>query len=103
MRAALCTKPTWALKKDYDKWDDESEARAKEDLALAKDLATLATINRAKLDANTQISYDLMQQNLEQSIADYQWRYHNYPVNQMFGTHSYGGGIPYQPTPNQHC
>ena len=77
------------IKKDYDKWDDESEARAKEDLALAKkDLATLATINRAKLDANTQISYDLMQQNLEQSIADYQWRYHNYPVNQMFGTHS---------------
>ncbi|KJY96539.1 DUF885 domain-containing protein [Pseudoalteromonas ruthenica] len=77
------------IKKDYDKWDDESEARAKEDLALAKkDLATLATIDRAKLDANTQISYDLMQQNLEQSIADYQWRYHNYPVNQMFGTHS---------------
>tara|TARA_B100000700_G_scaffold53820_1_gene57508 strand:- start:1002 stop:2840 length:1839 start_codon:yes stop_codon:yes gene_type:complete len=77
------------IKKDYGKWDDESEARAKEDLALAKkDLATLATIDRAKLDANTQISYDLMQQNLEQSIADYQWRYHNYPVNQMFGTHS---------------
>ena len=25
---------------------------------------------------------------LENSIHDYQWRFHNYPVNQMFGTHS---------------
>src|SRR5690606_1404896 len=30
----------------------------------------------------------LMKQQLEQDIADYKWRHHNYPVNQMFGLHS---------------
>ncbi|MFY8274308.1 DUF885 domain-containing protein [Pseudoalteromonas sp. SSDWG2] len=77
------------IKKDYDKWDDQSEERALEDLALVKaDLATLKTIDRAALDATTQVSYDLMEQNLEQRIADFKWRHHSYPVNQMFGTHS---------------
>ncbi|WP_105264798.1 DUF885 domain-containing protein [Pseudoalteromonas sp. T1lg76] len=77
------------IKKDYDKWDDESEERALEDLALAKaDLEMLKTIDRSKLDATTQVSYDLMQQNLEEGINDFQWRYHTYPVNQMYGTHS---------------
>ncbi len=77
------------IKKDYDKWDDDSEARALEDLALTKqDLATLLTINRAQLDENTQVSYDLMKQNLENEIEDFKWRFHNYPVNQMYGTHS---------------
>ncbi|GMM83314.1 DUF885 domain-containing protein [Pseudoalteromonas sp. MTN2-4] len=77
------------IKKDYDKWDDDSEERALEDLALAKkDLGRLNAIDRSKLDANTQVSYDLMKQRLEDGIADFKWRYHNYPVNQMFGTHS---------------
>jgi uncharacterized protein (DUF885 family) len=77
------------IKKDYDKWDDDSEERALEDLAIAKkDLVRLTAIDRNKLDANTQVSYDLMKQRLEDGIADFKWRYHNYPVNQMFGTHS---------------
>lgn len=77
------------IKKDYDKWDDDSEERALEDLAIAKkDLVRLTAIDRSKLDANTQVSYDLMKQRLEDGIADFKWRYHNYPVNQMFGTHS---------------
>ena len=77
------------IKKDYDKWDDDSEASALEDLEITKkNLARLTAIDRSKLDANTQVSYDLMQQSLENDIADFKWRYHNYPVNQMFGTHS---------------
>ncbi|MDP4983470.1 DUF885 domain-containing protein [Pseudoalteromonas tunicata] len=77
------------IKQDYDKWDDGSEARSLEDLELTKqDLATLLTINRAALDPITQTSYDLFKQSLEESIADFKWRYHDYPVNQMFGTHS---------------
>ncbi|CAH9053488.1 hypothetical protein PSECIP111951_00832 [Pseudoalteromonas holothuriae] len=77
------------IKQDYDKWDDESEERALEDLALTKkDLLTLKSIDRNKLDTATQVSYDLMQQNLENEIADFKWRLHDYPVNQMFGTHS---------------
>ncbi|AZZ97124.1 DUF885 domain-containing protein [Pseudoalteromonas sp. R3] len=77
------------IKQDYDKWDDGSEARAKEDLELTKkDLVTLKAIDRSKLDAQTQVSYDLFKQNLENQIADYKWRYHTYPVNQMYGTHA---------------
>ena len=77
------------IKKDYDKWDDNSEEKALKDLAQTKaDLVTLNSIDRAQLDAATQVSYDLKKQDLEASIADFKWRYHNYPVNQMFGTHS---------------
>lgn len=77
------------IKKDYDKWDDGSEARALEDLALTKkDLVTLNAINYDALDASTKVSYNLMKQNLEDTIADFKWRHYDYPVNQMFGTHS---------------
>ena len=77
------------IKKDYDKWDDNSEEKALKDLAQAKaDLVTLNSIDRAQLDTATQVSYDLKKQDLEASIADFKWRYYNYPVNQMFGTHS---------------
>ncbi|MCG7535206.1 DUF885 domain-containing protein [Pseudoalteromonas sp. OOF1S-7] len=77
------------IKQDYDKWDDDSEARQLEDLELTKqDLIALQAIDRSKLDAQTQVSYDLFKQGLENQIADFQWRFHNYPVNQMYGTHS---------------
>jgi uncharacterized protein (DUF885 family) len=45
-------------------------------------------IDTSKLDAPTKLSYDLFKQNLEEDIADFKWRLYNYPVNQMFGTHS---------------
>ena len=78
-----------AIKQDYDKWDDISEARAEEDLALAKtNLEKVNQIDVAKLDPQTALSHKLMVQQLEDQIADYKWRYHNYPVNQMFGLHS---------------
>lgn len=77
------------IKKDYGKWDDGSEARALKDHQQAKDdLVALNEIDRNLLDASTKVSYDLKKQDLENSIADFKWRYHNYPVNQMFGVHS---------------
>ncbi|KTF12441.1 DUF885 domain-containing protein [Pseudoalteromonas sp. H105] len=77
------------IKKDYDKWDDGSEEKALEDLQQTKDdLVALNAINRDLLDDSTKVSYDLKKQDLENSIADFKWRYHNYPVNQMFGVHS---------------
>ena len=78
-----------AIKQDYDKWDDISEARAAEDLAIAKEnLEKLKTIDVAKLDAQTTLSYQLFEQQLKDEIENYKWRFHNYPVNQMFGLHS---------------
>ena len=34
------------------------------------------------------VSLDIMKLNLQQEIADFKWRFHNYPLNQMFGIHS---------------
>lgn len=77
------------IKQDYDKWDEDTEENDLKELAITKkNLATLNSIDRNKLDSSTQVSYDLMKQSLENEIADFKWRHHNYPVNQMFGTHS---------------
>lgn len=77
------------IKDDQDKWDDISQQRADEDLALQKQhLEMLKTINNEKLDAQTKLSWELMTQQIEQTIANDKWRLYNYPVNQMFGMHS---------------
>ena len=78
-----------AIKKDYGKWDDISEARSAEDLELTKvNLEKLKTLDFDKLDAQTKLSYQLLEQLLKDEIEDYKWRFHDYPVNQMFGLHS---------------
>lgn len=77
------------IKEDQDKWDDISEAAAEEELALQKEhLEQVKAIDESKLNEQTKISWMLMKQKLENEIADYKWRHHNYPVNQMFGMHS---------------
>ncbi len=77
-------------KTDYDKWDDltkkseeESLERTKVRLAYLKD-----SINQNALNEATKLSYKLAVQQMEDEISDYQYRLHNYPVNQMFGMHS---------------
>lgn len=77
------------IKWDYDKWDNLSEAFVRETHELHKrQLARLNTLEPAELDEKTLISYRLFRQNLENAIADFKWRDHDYPVNQMFGVHS---------------
>lgn len=83
------TQTYMGIKKDYDKWNDLSEENAKRELQFDIDnLERLKQIDTSKLDPRTLLSYQLFEKNLEQSIEDYQWRYHNYPVNQMRGAHS---------------
>ncbi|QFU75839.1 DUF885 domain-containing protein [Halioglobus maricola] len=80
------------IKTDYDKWTPLSEERYASELAHNKaDLESLKSINVDQLDEQTLLSYRLMEQDLKNRIADYHWRHHSYPVNQMFGKHS---GIP---------
>jgi uncharacterized protein (DUF885 family) len=80
------------IKDDYDKLDDYTDANADRDLEYArKNLERLGQIDPAALDEQTALSYELMRTQLEDQIADNRWRYHNYPVNQMFGMHS---GLP---------
>lgn len=77
------------IKWDYDKWDNLSEAFVRETHELHKrQLARLNTLEPAELDEKTLISYRLFRQNLENAIADFKWRDHDYPLNQMFGVHS---------------
>jgi len=77
------------IKKDYGKWHDLSEENSLKELNFAKEnLIRIQTIDVNTLDAQTQLSHRLLVQQLENSIADYQWRFHSYPVNQMRGTHS---------------
>ncbi len=79
-------------KEDYDKWNNLTEAFADESLEITKQqLAALKTLQYDKLDQSAALSYDLLKQSLEDDIEDSQWRLYNYPVNQMFGTHS---GVP---------
>jgi len=78
------------IKKDNDKWDEDTEARATEDLALnVTHLAELRrTINFDALDHQTQLSYRLWVRQAERGLEGYKWRLYNYPVNQMFGEHT---------------
>jgi uncharacterized protein (DUF885 family) len=78
------------MKKDYDKWDDISEARALEDFELTvRNLGELKrTINFDLLDDQTKVSYRMFARDAEREIEGWRWRYHNYPLNQMSGLHS---------------
>ena len=73
-------------------WDDLSEEFAKETLQMQQQqLLRIQDLNYDKLDEPSALSYDLLKQSLENNIEDYRWRLYDYPVNQMFGTHS---GVP---------
>lgn len=69
--------------------DDLADASpAKEDETFAKlrdDLATLRRYDRAALDAGNQLNYDILEYFLVMQVAAEPYRYHNYPLNQLFG------------------
>ncbi len=74
---------------NMDKWDDLSDQFQQESLQISKDqLSQLLAIDQTQLSDSSKLSYDLLKQSLENDIADFKWRLYNYPVNQMFGTHS---------------
>ena len=77
------------IKTDYGKWDDISEARAQEDNELTrKYLRRLAKFDFDALDKQAALSYRLFKQIQERDLAQFRFRDHNYPVNQMFGWHT---------------
>ena len=78
------------IKKDYDQWDDPTEAFAQMELDISQQhLQWLKdSIDYDALDASTKLSYDLFVQRVEDDVADFKFRHHEYPVNQMFGFHS---------------
>ena len=78
------------LKDDYDKWDDISDDFNKKKLEIAKNRLSylLDSVNIDALNKTTLVSYKLAKEKYENEIADFKYRFHNYPVNQMFGYQS---------------
>ncbi len=81
------------IKEDQGHWDDNSERATRVNFARTKnELRWLKNnIDYKKLDTQTQLSYNLFVYELERSIANHKYRYHNYPFNQMHGLQS---GVP---------
>ncbi|MDR9457753.1 MAG: DUF885 domain-containing protein [Salegentibacter sp.] len=76
-------------KSNYDKWDDLSHLKYAEDLKKAKKrLEYLKTVDVEALNEETRLSFRLYKQQIENEIADYDYRFYNYPVNQMHGYQS---------------
>ncbi len=78
------------IKTNYDKWEDLSDAADVTDLAIS--LQNLATLKRDfkydALDPQTQLSWQLFERDIQRNAEGFRFRFHNYPVNQMFGWHS---------------
>jgi uncharacterized protein (DUF885 family) len=77
------------IKKDYGQWDDLSDEVAhKEHMLTKQNLEQLLDIKPDNLDHQTQVSLQLAIQGLQSELEDFKYRFHNYPVNQMYGLHS---------------
>ncbi|MDQ3046142.1 MAG: DUF885 domain-containing protein [Bacteroidota bacterium] len=78
------------IKKDYGKWTDISDEHAQKELEITKGwLDSLhKNYNPDLLDEQTKISYRLFENECQQSIDLFKWRFHDYPVNQMGGQHA---------------
>lgn len=77
------------LKENNNKWDNISDAFEVETHKLNQEnLKSLHRINRQVLNTSNQLNYQLLENRLSSDINHFQWRYHNYPVNQMYGWHS---------------
>lgn len=78
------------IKKDYGKLNDNSPERSEKNLEVNKEELVWLTdsVNVDALSKDALLSYKLFKQGVENNIADYKYRLHNYPVNQMFGAQS---------------
>ncbi|MCB7480735.1 DUF885 domain-containing protein [Christiangramia sediminis] len=77
------------MKTDYGKWDDFSNLKYAEDLEQAKTrLDYLDKVNTEALDEETKLSYELFRRQVKNEIDDYDFRFYDYPIEQMHGLHA---------------
>ena len=77
------------LKTNYDQWDNLSDRFYEQQFEQVKGfLAQAHSINRNALPNDQRLTLDVLIYDLEQSVEFHQYRYLNYPVNQMFGLHT---------------
>ena len=88
MLSRLRVLPSW-LDFHSDKLSDASMARGDRQFEkLKRDYASLQSYDRNSMDADARLSYDILDYFLGQQVAQQRWRYHNFPVNQLFGVQS---------------
>lgn len=77
-------------KTNYGKWDDFSHLKYAKDLEKAKSRKKYLkeNVDEKALDKETALSYQLYKQELDNHIEDYDYRFYDYPVNQMHGYHT---------------
>ncbi len=85
--------PTWQTylgrKTNYGLLDNETEAYGQEEHEI--NIQTLKELKEFKfesLNEDAQTSYRIFKYQLEMQIESYQWQYHSFPLNQMFGYQS---------------
>ena len=72
-----------------DDWNDESQAQADKIRAkLDHDLETLRSYDRSAMHGQEALSYDILEFFLDLQQRGEPWRYHNFPVNQLWGVQS---------------
>lgn len=78
------------IKKDYGKLNDNSQEARKRNLEInKKELVWLTdSVNVAALSKDALLSYKLFKQSTDNSIENYKYRLHNYPVTHRGGAHS---------------
>ncbi|WNO09855.1 DUF885 domain-containing protein [Teredinibacter sp. KSP-S5-2] len=77
------------LKTNYDKWDENTPEFEKEGHKINIEfLRRSRQIAAERLTEENRLSLRLLDQDLNDKIEDYKWRYHWFPVNQMFGRHT---------------
>jgi uncharacterized protein (DUF885 family) len=91
--AAVDRSPTFqaflGIKKDNDKWGDNSEEHAQAELEITRqNLVRLAAFDYEALDEATRLSYDLFKRQGEREIETFKYHNYNYPINTMGGTHT---------------
>jgi len=76
-------------KKNYSRLDDYTEAFAikMRDWAEAK-LVQMEQFDITKLDAQAQLSYQLLKKDIEDGRENFKWRDHGYSITQMYGIHT---------------
>ena len=76
-------------KTNYGQWDDFSHLRHADELKEArKRKEYLENIDPNSLNRETNLSYQLYKRQIDNEIEGYDYRFYDYPVNQMFGYHS---------------
>ena len=78
------------IKTNYGEWNDASEGAIRREYVINTELLTTlrSEFDFRRLSERDQLSFRLFEYQCEQALADYAWRFHTYPVNQMFGAQS---------------